>query len=67
MMRTTRMKAMHLRLTPREAMHLLDRLSHVDKMSVDDTNALLTLLGKMKSLVIQQKRQTYIGDFFRKN
>lgn len=48
-------------------MNLLDKLVHVDDMSVDDTNALLTICEKMESLIFQQKRQTRIGDFFAKN
>ena len=33
-------------------MNLLDRIVHVDGMSVDDTNALLTIREKKKSLII---------------
>ena len=53
-------------ISPREVVNLLDRLVHVDGMSVDDTNALLTIREKMGSLIIQQKIQTYIADFFSK-
>ena len=42
-------------ISPREAVNLLDRLIHVDGMSVDNTNALLTISEKMESLIIQQK------------
>ena len=48
-------------------MNLLERLVHVNSMSVDDTNTLLTLREKMESLIIQQIIQTYISDFFPKN
>ena len=42
-------------VSPQETMNLLDRLVHVDGMSVDDTNALLTAREKMESLIIHQK------------
>ena len=42
-------------ISPREVVNLLDRLIHVDGMSVDNTNALLTIREKMESLIIQQK------------
>ena len=48
-------------------MNLLERLVHVNNMSVDDTNILLTVREKMESLIIQQIIQTYISDFFPKN
>ena len=48
-------------------MNLLERLVHVNSMSVDDTNILLTVREKMESLIIQQIIQTYISDFFPKN
>ena len=51
----------------RETVNLLNKLVHVDGMSVDYTNALLTIREKMESLIIQQKRQTHIGDFFSKS
>ena len=36
-------------------------------MSIDDTNDLIAIREKIESLIIQQKRQTYIGDVFPKN
>ena len=48
------------------AMNLLDRLVYVDGMSVDDTTVLPAMREKIESLIIQHKRQTYIGDFFPK-
>ena len=53
-------------ISPREALNLFDMLVHVDDMNVDDTNSLITIREKMESLIIQKKRQTYIGDFFSK-
>ena len=50
-------------ISPQELVHFLDRLVYADGMSVDDTNALLTICEKMESFIIQQRRQTYIGDF----
>lgn len=47
-------------------MNVLDRLFHKDVMSVDDKYVLPTIHEKIESLVIQQKRQTYIGDLFTK-
>ena len=51
-------------ISPKEVVNLLNSLVHVDGMIVCDTNALLTMREKMESLIIQQKRQTYIGGFF---
>ena len=48
-----------------ETMNLLDMLVHVDDMSEDDTNALLTTREKMESLIIQQKR--FSIEIFSKN
>ena len=54
-------------ISPREAMKLLDRLVHVDGMSVEGTNAVIAIYEKIESLIVQQKRQTYIVDFFPKD
>ena len=54
-------------IIPPEVVNFLDRLVHVDGMCVDDTNDLLTICEKMTILIIQQERQTYIGDFLPKN
>ena len=53
--------------SPQETVNLLVRLVHVDGMSVDDTNALLTICEKIESLIIQQERQMFIVNFFPKN
>ena len=52
--------------SPQGAVNLLDRLVYVDGMSVDDTTVLPAMREKIESLIIQDKRQTYIGDFFPK-
>ena len=64
-MRPARVKASQI--IPPEVVNLLDRLVHVDGMCVDDTNDLLNICEKMTILIIQQERQTYIGDFLPKN
>ena len=46
----------------REAVNLVDRLFHADGMNVDDTNVLLTIRENMENLIIQQKKQTFIGN-----
>ena len=51
----------------REAVNLLDRLFHADGINVDDTNVLLTIRENMENLIIQQKKQTFIGNFFPKD
>ena len=48
-----------------ESTRWLDRLIHVHDMSKDDTDYLLAISKKMESLAIQQKRQSFIKDFFK--
>ena len=54
-----------LLVIPHESTRWLDRLIHVDDMSKDDNDSLLAISKKMESLAIQQKRQSFIKDFFK--
>ena len=51
-------------LTLSQALTMLNRLVHMSGISEDDQNALVLMKKKLEKIVINQKKQTNICDYF---
>ena len=51
-------------MTPREALVMIDRLVHTSGISNDDQNALFRIKENLERIVITQKKQRDIRDYF---